>query len=88
MDTVWLSTFVFAMVVSIVYLIYRRKKLKITGFKTWLTSCCFYSIAIVNMMAYKYNFLGLATFLVTFVLLLLAAYFTKYLPRKEEYNEV
>jgi len=88
MDTVRMIVFLLAMILSIIYLIYRRKKLKITGFKTLVTSLCFYSIALLNMAAYTFNFLGLVTFIATFGLLLLAAYCTKYLPRKEEQHEI
>lgn len=88
MDILLIVVFLFTMMISVLMLISRRKKENITGFKTLLTSLCFYSIALLNMAAYMFNFLGLATFVATFGSLLLAAYFTKYLPRKEEHYEV
>lgn len=88
MDILLIVVFLFAMMISVLMLISRRKKENITGFKPLLTSLCFYSIALLNMAAYMFSFLGLVTFIATFCLLLLAANFTKYLSRKEEQYEV
>lgn len=88
MNNLLFGIFILAMMISVYILKSRRKKENITGFKTLLTSLCFYSIAILNMLAYKFHFLGLVTFTASIILLFLAAYFMKYLPRKEEHHEV
>lgn len=87
-DLLLLSIFFLAMMMSVVFLIMHRRKENITGFKSLLTSFCFYGIAVLNVAAYYFHFLGLATFTMTFILLLLAAYFMKHLPRKEGQDEI
>lgn len=64
---------------SIVSLIYKRKKAGITGFKTALTSICFYLIAVTNLVAYWFDSIGLISWTITVILLVLGAYFTKYM---------
>jgi len=88
MDILLLVIFLCTMLLSIFMLMKKRKKENITGIKTLLTSLCFYGIATLNMAAYLFNFLGLLTFLVTIILLFLAAYFKRYLPRKGDQYEV
>lgn len=58
----------------------KRKKENISGIKSALTSICCFLTAIINLLAYWLNSLGLFSSVITTVLLLLAAYFTKYLP--------
>ncbi|PRT10231.1 hypothetical protein C6352_15135 [Bacillus thuringiensis] len=48
--------------------------------KSALTSICFFSLAILNMFAYWFHFGGVFTWLFSIVLLLVGAYFTKYIP--------
>ncbi|MEH3080045.1 hypothetical protein P3W41_03375 [Bacillus paranthracis] len=48
--------------------------------KSALTSICFFSLAIFNLFAYWFQFGGMLTVLFSIVLLLVGAYFTKYIP--------
>ncbi|WP_085506573.1 hypothetical protein [Thalassobacillus devorans] len=68
-----------ALMVSIIIVIKKRKRLGITGVKSMLTSITFFMIAIINGLAYWFDFLGIASWLITIVLLMLGAYFTKFL---------
>lgn len=67
--------------VSIYFTVRKRKRLGITGFKTSLTSICFFLIAAVNLFGYWFNLLGIGSWLVTMILLFAGAYFTRYMPR-------
>jgi len=73
-----------ALTVSTFYLVYQRRRKGITGFKTALTSICFYSIAIINLVAIWTKSLGIITWLLSILLLFLAAYFTKFFPQKRQ----
>ncbi|WP_437176718.1 hypothetical protein [Rossellomorea aquimaris] len=64
---------------SIFYVVKKRKTAGITGFKTALTSICFFMIAIVNLFAYWLGFRGIISWFLTIVFLFLGAYFTKYM---------
>lgn len=75
---------IFSLLISISVMIRKRKQAGITGMKTALTSLCFYLIAITNLMAYWFHFLGLVSWTITIILLILGAYFTRYLPTPEE----
>lgn len=75
---------IFSLLISILVMIRKRKQAGITGMKTALTSICFYLIAITNLMAYWFHFLGLVSWTITIILLILGAYFTRYLPTPEE----
>ncbi|MGN5653149.1 hypothetical protein [Bacillus sp. Brlt_9] len=77
-----LLTIVFIIFLAIsMYIAYqKRKKAEITGLKSALTSICFFSLAIFNMLAYWFHFDGIFTVLFSIVLLLVGAYFTKYIP--------
>lgn len=75
---------IFSLLISISVMIRKRKQAGITGMKTALTSICFYLIAITNLMAYWFHFLGLVSWTITIILLILGAYFTRYLPTPEE----
>ncbi|UOB95139.1 hypothetical protein BTI679_24760 [Bacillus wiedmannii] len=48
--------------------------------KSALPSICFFAIAILNFFAYWFSFGGMFTWLFSIVLLLIGAYFTKYIP--------
>lgn len=61
-------------------LLIKREKSGIKGLKSALTSICFFSLAILNMFAYWFHFGGAFTWLFSIVLLLVGAYFTKYIP--------
>lgn len=72
-----ISIIVFITVIPII--IKQRKKAGMTGFKSALTPICFLSITLLNIVAYTFQFLGLFTLLVSMVLLIVAAYFMKYM---------
>nr|WP_077212202.1 hypothetical protein [Bacillus dakarensis] len=75
------------LVISLIFPIYivvqKRRTAGVTGIKTALTSICFYLIAITNLLAYWFNFLGLWSWSITVMLLILGAYFTKYMGVSE-----
>ncbi|WOA59688.1 hypothetical protein [Bacillus mycoides] len=68
------------LVVSMYITYQKRKKSGIKGLKSALTSICCFLIAILNLFAYWFRFGGIFTWLVSIVLLLVGAYFTKYIP--------
>ncbi|MED0964092.1 hypothetical protein [Bacillus paramycoides] len=71
--------------VASMYIIYqKRKKAGIKGFKSALTSICCFLIAILNLFAYWLHFGGIFTWLFSIVLLLVGAYFTKYIPTSKK----
>ncbi|MBD7963926.1 hypothetical protein [Fictibacillus norfolkensis] len=72
------------LIFSITYVIRQRRSQGITGLRTALTSICFFLIAIVNLLAYWFDFLGIWSWGTSVVLLLLGAYFTKYLRKVEQ----
>ena len=55
----------------------------ITGIKSALTSITFFLIAITNILAYWFHFMGLVSWTITVILLILGAYFTRYMPMSE-----
>lgn len=63
-----------------VYCISKKKKADIKGLKSALTSICFFALAIFNLFAYWFHLDGIFTVLFSIVLLLVGAYFTKYIP--------
>ena len=69
-------------------LLIKREKSGIKGLKSALTSICFFSLAILNMFAYWFHFGGAFTWLFSIVLLLVGAYFTKYIPISKRYIKV
>ncbi|MFC0417978.1 hypothetical protein ACFFHH_21500 [Cytobacillus solani] len=75
---------ILALVFSITLVVQKRKKAGITGIKSALTPICFYLIGITNLLAYWFNFMGLLNWSITVVLLILGAYFTKYMPISEK----
>lgn len=70
---------IIALVFSIYVGVKKRKRAGISGIKSALTSICFYLIAITNLLSYWFNFMGLLNWTITVVLLILGAYFTKYI---------
>ncbi|MCP3029903.1 hypothetical protein LF817_00975 [Halobacillus sp. A1] len=70
---------IIALITSVSILIQKRKKAGVTGVKSALTSICFYLIAITNLTAYWFGFLGIFKWTLTIILLIAGAYFTKYL---------
>ncbi|MYL50018.1 hypothetical protein GLV98_11015 [Halobacillus litoralis] len=74
------SLLLLALLVSVSAFIHKRKKEGVKGWKTALTSICFYAIAVLNLVAYWLDGLGIFSWGLTIVLLILGAYFTRYLP--------
>ncbi|MGF2614835.1 hypothetical protein FZC84_08295 [Rossellomorea vietnamensis] len=79
-QVVWSVVLISALVISGIYVFRKRKAAGITGIKTAMTSICFYLIAIVNLLAFWFDFIGLISWVITIVLIIAGAYFTKYLP--------
>lgn len=73
-----------ALVYSVIVMLQKRKKAGVTGIKSILTSICLYLIAITNLLAYWFDFLGIFSWAITIGLLILGAYFTKYLHKVEK----
>ncbi|WP_347860892.1 hypothetical protein U0355_09275 [Salimicrobium sp. PL1-032A] len=79
MDIFLSIVLVITLIVSGSYVVYKRKEAGITGMKSALTSICFFLIGIINLFAYWSGFNGLVNWTMSIVLLLLGAYFTKYI---------
>ncbi|WP_421383723.1 hypothetical protein ACOJQI_03835 [Bacillus salacetis] len=77
---IWTVLLILALIVSGIYVYRKRKAAGITGIKTALTSICFYLIAVTNLLALWFDFIGLVSWMVTLILLIAGAYFTRYLP--------
>lgn len=71
---------IIAFIIVIPVIIRKRRKVGATGIKSGLTSICFLLIALINIFAYGFDFIGLLTWSISIVLLILAAYFTRFLP--------
>lgn len=71
---------IIALIFSISVVIQKRKEAGITGIKSALTSICFYLIAVINLLAYWFDFMGILNWSITVILLIIGAYFTKYMP--------
>ncbi|SDJ76938.1 hypothetical protein [Sediminibacillus albus] len=73
-------TFIISIAVSI-FIVYKKSKgYQNIGIKSYLTPVCFYLMAVINMAAILFELLGIISWLITMILLLMAGYFTKYLP--------
>ena len=70
------------------YMTYEKEKAEVKGLKSALTSICFFSLAIFNLFAYWFHFGGMLTVLFSIVLLLVGAYFTKYIPISKRYTKI
>lgn len=82
--------FLFALAISIYFFIRRAKCYKKrTGtygsFKMYLSSFCFFTIGIFNFIILSLDLLSAVSWFITIVLLMLAAYFTKFLDDKKRY---
>ncbi len=62
----------------------KRKRAGATGIKSVLSSICLLLLALTIILAYWFNFIGLFSWSIGFILLILAAYFTKYMPVLED----
>ena len=68
------------LVVAAASIVIRKKVHGIKGVKPFLSSGCFFLIALLNLLSGWFHFYGLATWSISLILLFLAAYLTKYLP--------
>jgi len=69
--------------ITIFFHVKSRKKAGVKGWKPSLTSICFFSIAIVNLIGYWFHLLGIISWAMTMILLFMGAYFSKYLKPVE-----
>lgn len=75
---------VIALIFSITVVVQKRKRDGIKDIKSALTSICFYLIAITNLLAYWFDFIGIVSWTITVILLIFGAYFTKFLSVAEK----
>jgi len=78
---------VILLVIAAASIIIRRRVHNIKGVKPFLSSACFFIVALLNLLSGWFNFYGMATWGGTIALILLAAYFTKYLPDAEPHSK-
>ena len=69
------------LICSATMVVRKRKRTGVTGIKSTLTPICFFLIGLISLLAYWFDFMGLAILVTNFILLVLAAYFTKYFPK-------
>ena len=72
---------------SINKIIIKRKEAQITNLKSLGTSICFLLIAVVNLLSYWFDFLGIVSMALTILLLVIGAYFTRYLRGERGWND-
>ncbi|WP_298831149.1 hypothetical protein [uncultured Planococcus sp.] len=65
-------------------IIKKRKESSITDLKSLGTSICFFLIAIVNILAYWFDFIGIISMSLTILLLITGAYCSRYLQTDHE----
>lgn len=75
---------IFSLVLSGLIVIKKRKKAGITGIKNALTSICFFFVGVTTLFAYWFDFMGLLSWFILVVLLILGAHFTKYMPASDD----
>jgi len=75
---------IITLILSSIIVVKKRKKAGLTGVKSVLTSICFFLIAIISLFAYWFNFMGLLVWFINICLLILGAYFTKYMKIEEK----
>ncbi|WP_223636497.1 hypothetical protein [Planococcus sp. 4-30] len=73
-----------ALGVSINKIIRKRKASSATDLKSLGTSICFFLIAIVNILAYWFDIIGIISMSLTILLLITGAYFSRYLQTDHE----
>ncbi|GIP65509.1 hypothetical protein J32TS6_40640 [Virgibacillus pantothenticus] len=78
-DIMWGSLGII-LITAVFLTIRKRKRAGVTGFKSALTPICFFLIAFANILAYFFGFMGLLSWLISVLLFILAAHFTKFLP--------
>ncbi|UOQ47062.1 hypothetical protein MUN88_13330 [Gracilibacillus caseinilyticus] len=69
---------IIAMIISIIYVIRKRKKAGIKGVKSFLTPFCFYLNAIIYLIAYWFDSIGIISWMLMILLFMMAAYFSKF----------
>ena len=67
-----------SLIFSSFFVVQKRKQAGVTGMKSALSSICFFLIAITSLLAYWLNFMGILSWAIILILLILGAYFTKY----------
>ena len=72
-----------ALIIATFIVFRKRKAAGLTGIKSALTPMFLFLIAIVNLLAYWFNFMGMINWVSMMVFLLLGAYFTKYTFKTE-----
>lgn len=80
MKVIFSAILIITIMISGTLVVKKRRKMGLTDIKSALTPICFLLIAVVGLFAYWFNIVGLVTWFIAFVLLLLGAYFTKYMP--------
>jgi hypothetical protein len=75
---------IIGLIIAALVVVRKRKRAGITGIKSALPSICFFLIAVTNLLANWFNFLGVVSWGITIGLLIVGAYFTRYLPLPEE----
>ena len=83
MATILSVILMIALIFSISVVIKKRRKAGVTGIKSALTPICLYLMAIISLLAYWFNFLGIISWSINIILLILGAYFTKYISVSE-----
>lgn len=73
----------FILGLSINKIIVKSKAAQITNLKSLGTSICFLSIAVINLLAYWFDILGIFSMAMTVLLLVAGAYFTRYLETED-----
>lgn len=68
-------------------IILKRIRNNTTSPKEILTGVCFFLIAANGLLSYWLKYPGLVSWFINIVLLILGAYFTKYLPKSEKNDE-
>nr|WP_269412451.1 hypothetical protein [Lentibacillus daqui] len=74
---------VIVLIVSLFFAVRKRNRAGITGVKSALSAIFLYLLAVTNLLAYWFNFVGIVSWGISIVLLILAAYFTKYIPKSK-----
>ncbi|WP_235251825.1 hypothetical protein [Niallia circulans] len=80
-ETILSLILITVLVSSLIIVIKKRKNTGITGIKSALTHICFFLISIFSLLAYWLKYTGLTVWLINVFLLIMAAFFTKYMPK-------
>ncbi|WP_046173633.1 hypothetical protein [Domibacillus indicus] len=87
MEVIFTIILLAALFAAFPLILHRRRRLGITGWKSWLTPLCFFSMGMVGLFASWFQMIGLYASLVQFALLLTGAYFTRYIPFEKKKNK-